>query len=57
MSHSYKPDGYTSVSPYLIVDGASRAMVDCDSSRMRVISSEAVATGAEILWLFSAPLP
>lgn len=26
MFHSYKPNGYTSVSPYLIVDGASRTL-------------------------------
>lgn len=26
MSTEYKPDGYTSVAPYLIVDGASRAI-------------------------------
>lgn len=26
MSASYKPDGYTSVSPYLIVDGAERTI-------------------------------
>lgn len=27
MTTSYKPDGYQSVSPYLIVDGASAAIV------------------------------
>jgi len=26
MNNSYKPDGYTSVAPYLIVDGASRTI-------------------------------
>lgn len=26
MSRSYKPDGYSTVSPYLIVDGASRTI-------------------------------
>ncbi|MGE0797792.1 MAG: VOC family protein [Lautropia sp.] len=45
MSRSYKPDGYTSVAPYLVVDGASR-LIDFlvqvfGAERLRMVPGEA----------------